>query len=103
MITLQTKQTEPIDLYNGLKKCVEETSGPQIVGELEGSLRTLQQCRNDLMQVAAVRNDVVALEKLAVSGKLYYSMWSTVSQSFTFGKEKVCSFSAHILFREAWI
>ena len=101
MLTIQSRQTEKIDLYNSLSKNVEEASGPQIVAQVDGTFRTLQQFREELTRIPEVRNDTVALEKLSISAKLYISMWSTVSQSFTFGKEKVCSLSSHAYIREA--
>jgi hypothetical protein len=88
MLSLPTKQGEKVDLYKSLMKSIQSTSGEQIATQLEPVLKRLQQCRDNLLQIAGYRNDSTALDKLADECKEYISMWNNISQSFTFGKSK---------------
>jgi len=89
MLPLASKQSEKLDFYTALRKSVEIANGPQVAAQIEGPLKKLQQLRDELLDLPARRNDTAALENLAASGKTYISMWSSIAQSFTFGKEKV--------------
>ena len=89
MLTLGIKPGEKINLYTPLKKAVEEACGLQIASQIDAPLKNFQQTRDDLLQVSSFRNDSTALEKLASAAKMYLSMWSCISQSFSFGPGKV--------------
>ncbi len=89
MLSLPSKQGERIDLYTPLIKNIEEAFGPQVSSQVDGPLKKLQQLRDEVLQLASVRNDTAALDNLANSAKIYISMWNSIAQSFTFGREKV--------------
>ena len=89
MLQLASKQSEKIDLYSLIKKNVEESNGPQVFAAIDGSVKQLQIFRDELLQLASLRSDSVALEKLSNTAKSYLNLWANISQSFTFGKEKV--------------
>lgn len=89
MLSLTTKQSEKLDLYPLLRKNVEETCGPQIWAPIDIPVRHFQELRDSLLQIAMFRNDMASMENLIGSAKTYISMWNSISQSFTFGKERV--------------
>ena len=89
MLSLASKQGEKLNLYSVLKKSVDNACGPHTAAQIDAPLKNFQQIRDELVQITPSRSDTHALERLINSAKSYISMWSTISQSFSFGKEKV--------------
>lgn len=88
MISLNFKQSEKIDIYTPLSKNIQENAGPEMLAKLEPTLKRFQQLRESLIKIAAPRSDIGEMERVANDIKEYLSIWTNLSQSFTFGKDK---------------
>eukprot|EP00826_Nyctotherus_ovalis_P033138 TRINITY_DN2673_c0_g1_i4.p1 TRINITY_DN2673_c0_g1~~TRINITY_DN2673_c0_g1_i4.p1 ORF type:complete len:566 (-),score=177.68 TRINITY_DN2673_c0_g1_i4:870-2567(-) len=88
MITLNFKQTDKIDIYTPLTRNIQETSGPETSATLEPTIKRFQQLRDNLIKISVPRSDNGELERVGRDLKEYLSMWTNISQGFTFGKGK---------------
>lgn len=88
MITLNFKQTDKIDIYTPLIKNIQETSGPETSTVLDPTIKRFQQLRESLTKISAPRGDNGELERVGKDLKEYLSMWTNISQGFTFGRDK---------------
>ncbi len=90
MLSLGFKQGEKVNIYVPLKKAVDEACGPQIADQIDAPLRNFQQIRDQLLLLSVhPRSDSPVLESLIGQAKIYVSMWATISNSFSFGTDKV--------------
>jgi len=88
MISLNFKQTDKADIYTPLIKNIQESSGPEIGSKLEPTIKRFQQLRDSLLKISVSRSDNEGLEKVGNDIKEYLSVFSNISQGFTFGKDK---------------
>ena len=89
MISLGLKQGDRVDVYGPFKRCIETSYGPQIAAQADATLRAFQQARDEVLQGYTYRNDPAALDKVLAGSKYYLSVWATLCQSFTIGREQV--------------
>lgn len=88
MLLLPTKQTDKIDLFTPLLRNIRDTSGAQFSEQAKPALQKLQALRNDLTDIAAIRNNSSAVSKVAEQIKDYLGMWNCIARGFTFGGDK---------------
>jgi programmed cell death 6-interacting protein len=69
-------------------KNIQESSGPEIASKLEPTFKRLQQLRDSLSKLSVSRSNTGELERVSNEIKEYLSIFSGISQSFTFGKDK---------------
>ncbi len=86
--SVNVKQGEKLNLLELLVRGVESQAGPQVATQAREPLAKLQTLRQDLLQIAQNRNDVVALERLLAASKTYVGMWAVISESFIFGNDQ---------------
>ena len=89
MFTLGIKQSEKVDLCGPIKSYIETAYNTQLATQAHPIIFKLQQAREELIQYPNYRHDSTAMRRFLDTAKTYISMWSVLSQSFTFGMEKV--------------
>ncbi len=89
MLSLGFKQGEKLNIYELLKRTMDELYGPQLSSQIDAPLKNFQHIRDELLNIPAHRSDSNALSSLIGDAKIYVSMWATICNSFSFGKDKV--------------
>ena len=89
MLSMGMKQGEKVELYFPIKEFLENTIGSEATSQIDTPLKNFQQTREELLKIGFCRNDSSALEHLIVSGNMYISMHSTISNNMSFGLNKV--------------
>ena len=83
------KPGEKINLYRSLKELIARVSGPEASERIDAPLKSFQQTRDEILEIASHRKDCAFLERLIGETCVYISVWNCISKNVSIGPGEV--------------